>query len=220
MKKKRISLATIALLSAISLCACKENSSDISEISNIYDSSAALPSTYTSTTDTYSKTNEESSNYEVSIEESSENKSNWRLSHYVDEFGDKSDDAYIVNSGNGTFSNSATTNSRLEYGIVIDNESFSIILYEYGSSQVKNTYSSTKQYDIKIKAGSSTLSYTGYMLSETGDRIYIIDNYQSIIGQIRLNNELSFLITVTDRPSTSYKFKVDCSGFDDVYSQL
>ena len=102
----------------------------------------------------------------------------WEKRAYVDDFGDPTDEYYYTAEVKGTFSNSATTNSDLIGKIIIDrsNEdaSVAIMLYEYGEYQVKNPYSTGRQYEVKIKDTYGTVStYEGYMYS---DRLFIYDS--------------------------------------------
>lgn len=58
----------------------------------------------------------------------------WKINCYVDEWGEKTTKRYISTELNGTFSNSATTNSDLMVLILIDKESIRIQLHEYGNN--------------------------------------------------------------------------------------
>lgn len=58
----------------------------------------------------------------------------WAIEYYVDEFGDHTTDGFISTTIDGTFSNSATTNSPLRVKIVIDSSLVLINLYEYADS--------------------------------------------------------------------------------------
>lgn len=58
----------------------------------------------------------------------------WKIEYYVDDFGDQTNHGYVSTEVNGTFSNSATTDSRLRVRFVIDTSSIRINLYEYGGN--------------------------------------------------------------------------------------
>ncbi len=68
----------------------------------------------------------------------------WVLDYYVDEFRLPTDEPYVTNAEPiiGIFSNSATTDSDLLVSILVDEDGLAIMLDEYGSSRVKNSYSS------------------------------------------------------------------------------
>lgn len=58
----------------------------------------------------------------------------WKIRYFVDRFGDKTNEAYITNKNRirGTFSNSATTNSKLDVIFIISSPSdIAIKLFEY-----------------------------------------------------------------------------------------
>ena len=71
----------------------------------------------------------------------------WELKSYKDEFGDEDSERYLLLVGNGVFSNSATTNSKMTAILYVDNSNFSFKLIEYNSSVVKSD--DFYQYSIK-----------------------------------------------------------------------
>lgn len=75
------------------------------------------------------------------------------VKHFVDDFGDPTDEPYITTTyrKNGTFSNSATTNSPLTWNILITDSSVSFMLYEYKDRQVTGSTISPDEYMIKVK---------------------------------------------------------------------
>ena len=76
----------------------------------------------------------------------------WKIRYYVDNFGEPTKTKYITNENDihGTFSNTATQNSKLDVRLLIDNKNeISIKLYEYGNSLPVKGYSDI--YDIYVK---------------------------------------------------------------------
>jgi hypothetical protein len=57
----------------------------------------------------------------------------WELRYYVDEFGDKTEETYMYMRASGTFSNSATQNSKCIYDFVDSGESLEVHVKEYGN---------------------------------------------------------------------------------------
>lgn len=55
----------------------------------------------------------------------------WKISYYVDDFGDYTKDGYAKTICDGTFSNSATTNDRLAVQFLVDKSNIRIQLHEY-----------------------------------------------------------------------------------------
>ncbi len=108
----------------------------------------------------------------------------WEIKYYIDDFQNPTDEGYVTNTYwiTGTFSNSATTNSKLNVSLVIDKEFAAIKLYEYGDNLVKNaSSSSTDVYDIKMQDDAGeVISFRGRMYAG-GSRIFMDDNYQTIV---------------------------------------
>lgn len=51
-----------------------------------------------------------------------------------------------------------------------------------------------------------------------GDRIFVDDAYKAdIIAELKAGNNIHFYIEKADRTTTQYLFKVDATGFADVY---
>ncbi len=211
MKKKRILLAMIALLSAINLCACGDSSSD---------SSASNPTLDTSINDAESNADENSS---------TTNSSEWKLKYYTDEYGDKTSEQYISYITEGTFSNSATSNSPLYVKVMVDEGyHISFALYEYKNTnmRVTNSYSKIAGYDIKYKQGSGkTGTCYGAMEANGGDYILFIPQmrgYDDALSAHDLKTEqiIKFVVSPVDRPSTKYNFSIDTTGFKEVLEQM
>lgn len=101
-----------------------------------------------------------SSNEETNFKKSEViNSDLWEKAYYVDSFGDYTNTSYLrlKNGLYGTFSNSATTNSRLKVQFLIDSPNeIAIKLFEYGTSEVKGYYSDPSYYIyVKDEAGVS-----------------------------------------------------------------
>lgn len=73
--------------------------------------------------------------------------------HYVDEFGDSTGNGYITQgiSQSGTFSNSATTNSRISWRVLVDDSDVAFIIDEYGSYRVKGSTGFPDNYTVSVK---------------------------------------------------------------------
>lgn len=61
----------------------------------------------------------------------------WELNYFVDDFGEKTNEGYLLNVCQGEFSNSATTNSHLRVDIVVTPEHIRFDMYEYGNLYMK-----------------------------------------------------------------------------------
>ncbi len=144
----------------------------------------------------------------------------WESAFYVDEFNNPTNQAYIRNTDVfvGTFSNSATTNSKLYARILIDAEDIAIKLWEYGSLEV-NAYSTT-YYDITLLDDNGNKHYTNGTMYKNGERIYFKDwTFASLLQQ---NQKLKVYIVEDSKYgyNSSYLFEVENGNFNTVYSNF
>jgi hypothetical protein len=78
----------------------------------------------------------------------------WSINYYIDEFGEKTKSQYITNTNwiRGSFSNSATTDSKLNVSFIINNSNdISIKLYEYARNHPIKSYSDDDYYQVHAK---------------------------------------------------------------------
>ena len=116
---------------------------------------------------------------------------NWEVDYYVDEFGDKTNDAYVRGEFHGTFSNSATNGSSLTVYVYMDKDKPNRIafrLLEYDSH--KATAISSDKVTLKIKTEIGT-TYS-YSLSNSGGDFYCIDS--ALKTKVFSNEQLSCVI--------------------------
>ena len=149
----------------------------------------------------------------------------WGISHYVDEFGFESENEYIYNTKTikGTFNNSATSKSEVEVALLIDKNDIAFMLYEYGWSKVKNSYSKNNENYKIIMLDSNKNRKTLYgKMYPNGDRIFVDFLYKSdVLKELKQNKTLSFYIEESSRPSTNYTFTIpDNHGFSETYKIL
>ena len=223
MKPRKLLLSAIALLSVINLCACNNSSGEKTATSSVTPEPA-------STISASSEISEASP-----MESSAEN--DWKIKHYVDEFGDDTSSRYINYIAEGTFSNSATSSSQLYASIIVNpygggdsNTYIEIALFEYGSHRVINTNSLQVRYDIAYKTQSGkTGTIGGSMFGNkdittgeptVGDSIFIGAGRSELLKLLKTPQTIKFIITEKDRPVAKYNFTVDTTGFSEVYSQF
>ena len=101
----------------------------------------------------------------------------WRIGHYVDEFGEPTSKAYVVNSSKieGKFSNSATQDSPLYVDILINSaDEIAIQLYEYRPENPVKAYG-TDDYSVRIKDANGEIydlrasNYSDRLVLDSGD---------------------------------------------------
>jgi hypothetical protein len=137
------------------------------------------------------------------------NANNWQVKHYVDEFGDKTGESYITTKKwvKGTFSNSATTNSKLNVKILIDADdivSVSIKLFEYASNNCVKAYG-IDEYSVSVKCDGIIHSFNARNHS---DRLSFGKGANLILHKFLLSNKpIKFAIKESDGTS-SYSFQL------------
>lgn len=141
----------------------------------------------------------------------------WKKDFYVDDFDEPTDEWYIAREFSGTFSNSATNDSRLTGRIFIDAEDITIFLYEYNSHQVKNSYSHAEDYVISVRlADGTTKEFSGSIYSE-GDRIVIDESDNAAMKDLLVNGgNMKFYIYEKDNSVTNYLFEISSDNLKDI----
>lgn len=147
----------------------------------------------------------------------------WVLSYYEDEFKEPTDECYITNSKyfEGTFSNTATTDSKLYVQILADKSRFSIKLLEYGKNIVENSSSSQAvNYTITIKYDDGEKSKIYADMQPGEDEITMNSPYgYYLASKLKENKSLSFYICESKRTTTNYLFTVMSDNFQEIYDE-
>lgn len=147
----------------------------------------------------------------------------WSINYYVDNFGEPTEKGYITNTHliRGTFSNTATQDSRLNVCFLITGSSnISIQLYEYaGNNPVKGYSSNRYTVQIQDKDGNRReRTATNY-----SDRLTISfgADAQCIHDALIKGGTIKFRIIETDVPTTIYKFEIkNANWYDNAYRIL
>ena len=147
--------------------------------------------------------------------------SKWEKRYYTDEFNNPTSKAFIapIDTLSGTFSNSATTNSKLNAYMRIDKDNCQIMLWEYGSNLVK-AYSST-DYKITILLPSGSKKYFYGTMYKNGQVIYFND-YSEIVSLLKsTEGVLKIYIQESSKygVNSTYLFEVNTSGFKALYNK-
>ncbi len=144
----------------------------------------------------------------------------WEKAFYVDEFNSPTNEAYIRNSDVfvGTFSNSATTNSKLYARILIDSDDIAIKLWEYGSNEV-NAYSTTS-YNITVQDDKGNKHKLYGTMYKNGERIYLSDS--TFTALLQQNKKLKVYIEEASeyRYHSTYLFELENGNFNAVYADF
>lgn len=148
------------------------------------------------------------------------NFSAWEIGEYVDEFDRPTGKKYIIVDAVGTFSNSATTNSKLNAALQIDKDNIGIMLWEYGSYLVKGIYDS-ENYSITVLNENGTKHYFTGTIYEGGTRIYFDDDDRNkVVDLLRSNDILQIYIKYTKYSTSTYLFSVNSAGFYQAYNSI
>ena len=144
----------------------------------------------------------------------------WEITYYVDEFGQYTNQAYVRNKNYfvGKFSNSATTNSKLYVGVLIDLENVAIKLLEYGSYVVKSY--STGYYDITYLDDAGQKYYTTGIMYKNGDRIYL--NNRMLIELLQKNSSIDIYIKEDSEygVNSTYLVTITKENFNSIYTDF
>ena len=146
----------------------------------------------------------------------------WLVGHYVDDFGEPTKTKYITNTNyiRGTFSNTATQDSRLNIKFLITNSTdVDIQLYEYAGNNPVKAYTSDEytvllqdkdrnRYRLKAINYSDRLSFN----KEASWRVH---------HSLEKGGRVSFKIIEDETPTTIYEFTIQNADFyDNAYRKL
>lgn len=104
----------------------------------------------------------------------------WEIHNFKDEFGEEGSEKYLTLSGNGTFSNSATTNSKLSVIMFVDHNAVSFRFAEYGSQLVKGE----KYFTLRIKDSKGEIKEIRMFNDEDGNIRNLIMNDDAPFGDL------------------------------------
>ena len=150
----------------------------------------------------------------------------WTKKSFVDEFDDPTGEYYLVsNLLEGTFSNSATKDSKLSACIFFlpSNNSITIRLLEYGDKRVNNPFSKNKIYDLVFKdADGEKYTTTGIMYSKSED-VYFSGGAVAgkLIYSLMKGGTVKFSLSEQDNSLVKYIFSIpNADGFEEGYYSL
>lgn len=152
----------------------------------------------------------------------------WLKRYYVDEFGSPTDIPYATLKNvkaSGTFSNSATNNSRMYAKFIVDANRLNLELFEYESEfPVSGLISDYAVIKIKDSAGTTSELRTRAKFSDSNTkRLVISDAYdvKTVFCALLNSDSVQFRIEVRNTYGSSasiYLFSVDARGFGQAYA--
>lgn len=160
--------------------------------------------------------------------------SSWQIVHYVDDFGDETNEVYLQGVFTGEFSNTATSNSDLTVIVGYDyyipevqtnlnpsTYSMSFRLLEYNDH--KATFSNSDTITLKAKIDDSVIEYNLAGTEPNGDLVIVEKekNYRELpILTTALEANKYDIPCIIQIGSSKYSFKLSGSGFAENNKQL
>ena len=130
----------------------------------------------------------------------------WKKNFYVDDFGDKTTDSYNSMTSSGTFSNSATQDSKALYVFIKSDTSITIKVYEYERSLATSTSGSFEQ--VKIKTPSGVVVIDEAFFTKGGSLFFSDEEFISLNKAISESGDYVMIFSRSSKYSTSsYKIK-------------
>ena len=146
----------------------------------------------------------------------------WKISAYVDSFGESTKNKYISNrkSIKGTFSNTAVTDENLNVDFLVSSKkNISIMLYEYAGRHPVKSYGDEGYNMVLRSADGMESKVTGN--SNKSDRISFGSDSLDIHKHLLKGGKIRCRIFEQDQPVNSYSFTLDNSDFyDNAYRLL
>lgn len=150
-----------------------------------------------------------------------EQKNKWEIGTYVDKFGRSTGEKYVTTEDyiDGTFSNSATTDSELKVILLMDKENIFFRLYEYGGHQVDNYYSKDQYYSLSILDSKDIEHEISCYFCSKGTDLTVRDK-DEFCRALEYGGKTMFYLKENDGTST-YKFTVNFEdGFEKTYAKV
>ena len=149
----------------------------------------------------------------------------WKIAYFRDDFGDKTNEAYITNKNPiyGYFSNSATTNSNLKISFIISGEKdVEVALFEYGTKLVKTV--NGLRFSVKHNGKVITNVFKQVIGRQRGGRFKFEKPFSAkrISSLFKEGGEVKFSAScIGEYCYSSYDFTLDdVTGFDNALKQL
>jgi len=133
----------------------------------------------------------------------------WTTNNYVDDFGEPTENSYDVMITNGTFSNSATQNSKLSLKFINNkkDESLLIYVYEYGSKLANDIEGNFETVRLKDPEG-IVHTLNKVFFAKSGVLLISKENYKKISNALIKKGNFMIIFNRTTKYSTSsYKSK-------------
>jgi len=132
----------------------------------------------------------------------------WDIGHYLDDFGEETEERFLHQTVSGTFSNSASTNAKCSYFIEHNKKEkvLGISIYPYDGNSKESFYDDTFQ-DVKIKKPSGEV-VTIEAFCFDGMIYFSEEEYVQLMDALKERGEYKVSMKYkTDDTHSSYRFK-------------
>ena len=145
------------------------------------------------------------------------------IKYFVDAFGDQTEKGYITQKtrSSGTFSNSATTNSKINWYIILAKNEISFVIFEYERTRLTGSSGYPDYYNVSIKTEDGMVE--DFYCSNSSDRISVSKkDFDRFIQTILKEGTIKISIKESTKYSaSSYNLgAVDFSGVKELYNSL
>lgn len=151
--------------------------------------------------------------------------SHWSKRYYVDDFNKKTSKSYLYGEFHGDFSNTATTSSKLEVVLALEqdyskgnnNDYFRIRMKEYETYVVNYKYNECKNIVIKVRINGRDYSANPDELEE---EFLVIKRkggiFKPILKALESGNDVQFVIEDKQYSTSTYRFTVKGYGLKEL----
>lgn len=147
----------------------------------------------------------------------------WQLGEFVDDFGDRTGDKFIGTTIDGTFSNSATSNSYLHVRLLVTKDNAGIFLHEYERSGPPQKFIGSGTVMLR-NSNNETISLRSTRTWNDSGGILIINGFvRSNFTELRdflMKSVGEVRVVIRNEYSSVYNFTVDATGFTAEYNLL
>jgi len=126
----------------------------------------------------------------------------WTEQFYVDDFGEKTNQSYNYIIAKGTFSNSATQNSKLTCKLIDSDSSLMINVYEYGSKLATSIESTNEIVKIKQPSG-DIIAIKAAFFYKKGYLVFSEKKYTELMNSIKEKGNYIMIFSRTGTYSSS-----------------
>lgn len=142
----------------------------------------------------------------------------WEVLHYNNEFGEPTDNKYLLITGEGMFSNTVADNEPFEAWLYFEEGEIKMKLVNYKNSVLKEPM----EFDTKIRNSKGDIIRTKLFHYDSGIEIHKNDSiYRHLIEAFQMGGELAFSAHKNHFKSDyQCHFKMNVSGFENARKKL